>query len=219
MDRRTLGEARRLFAISANVAGRLAQYNGLQATTLYPPSHLAALLHSGPYGDYILSPARLDAAKRIDLLLAALAHSATGLRAVITGSGPERARLAARARQLGLAARVEFTGFVSDERLAELYAGCRAVFYAPVDEDYGFATVEAFGAARPVLTTTDAGGVLEFVRDGVSGLVTAPTATALGQALDALTPALAAQLGAANPARVADLTWQRVVDALLAEES
>src|SRR3712207_4180593 len=68
MDRRTLGEAKKLFAISRNVAHRLRRYNGLAATPLYPPSHLQPLLDPGPFEPFVLSVARLDAAKRIDLL-------------------------------------------------------------------------------------------------------------------------------------------------------
>ena len=61
-----------------------------------------------------------------------------------------------------------------DEDLLALYAGCRAVLYAPLDEDYGYVPVEAFLSQRPVITTGDAGGPLEFVEDGVDGLVRPP---------------------------------------------
>lgn len=216
LDRRTLGEAHRLFAISRNVAARLRRFNDLRATALYPPSHLAGRLRSGPFGDYVLSIARLDAAKRIDLLLEALAQSTTSLRAIIAGRGPEAERLGRLARQLGLGDRVQFPGFVSDAAAVALYAGCRAVFYAPVDEDYGLATIEAFGSGKPVLTTTDAGGVLEWVRDGESGLIAAPNAAAIAANLDLLGDTeLARRLGGDNPARVADVRWDRVVATLL----
>src|SRR3712207_2133817 len=85
LDRRGLGEAHRLLAISRNVAGRLRRFNGLHAVLLYPPSHLQPLLHEGPFEPFVLAVARLDRAKRIDLLLRALAHLPPGLRAVIVG--------------------------------------------------------------------------------------------------------------------------------------
>jgi glycosyltransferase involved in cell wall biosynthesis len=218
LDRRTLGEAHRLFAISRNVAARLKRFNELAATPLYPPSHLGERLHSGPFEDYILSISRLDAAKRIELLLHGLARSATPLRAIIAGRGPAQPQLERLARDLGLGDRVHFAGFVDDTTAIELYARCRAVFYAPVDEDYGLATVEAFAAAKPVLTTTDAGGVLEFVADGVSGIVTRPQPDALATAIDQLgDPDLAQRLGRANPQRVATIRWPDVVRTLLGE--
>lgn len=217
LDRRTLGEAHKLFAISRNVASRLRRFNELSATPLYPPSNLLERLRPGPFEDYILSLSRLDTAKRIDLLLDALARSAAPLRAVIAGRGPALAQLQRRAQALGLAGRVEFPGFVDDSAALDLFARCRAVYYAPVDEDYGLATIEAFAAAKPVLTATDAGGVLEFVQDGISGLIAAPNASALAAQLDRLAdPVFARQLGSGNPQRVAGISWPHVVHTLLA---
>jgi glycosyltransferase involved in cell wall biosynthesis len=174
MDRATLGEAQRLFAISRNVSARLRRFNGLDSQPLYPPSRYAGQLRAGPYGGYILSDARLDAAKRLDLLLHALAQARMPMRCIFISIGPERERLERLARELGLGERVQFCGYVPDAELIDLYAGARAVYYAPFDEDYGFTTVQALAAARPVLTTEDAGGVLEFVEDGVNGFVVAP---------------------------------------------
>lgn len=217
LDRRTLGEADKLFAISRNVAARLRRFNDLDAAPLYPPSHLMDRLQPGPFEDYILSISRLDAAKRIDLLLHALARSRSPLRVIIAGRGPEQAALQRLARDLNLGDRVHFAGFVEDTSALELFAHCRAVYYAPVDEDYGFATIEAFAAGKPVLTTTDAGGVLEFVMHGVSGYVAAPDPAALAAGIDELADAQVAQrLGAANPGRVASINWRHVVHTLLA---
>src|SRR2546423_8567699 len=216
MDRRTLGEAQRRYTISRNVGARLRRFTGLDSAPLYPPSRYAGRLRAGPYGDYILSDARLDAAKRLDLLLRALACTKTAVRCVFISVGPQRERLAALARDLGLGQRVQFRGYVSDEELIELYASARAVYYAPIDEDYGFTTVQALAAARPVVTTEDAGGVLEVVADGVNGFVVAPQPTAIAARLDALASdaGLAARLGAAGPPGVAAISWERVVEAL-----
>lgn len=217
MDRRTLGEAKKLFAISHNVARRLRRYNGLAATPLYPPSHLQPLLGPGPFEPFVLSVARLDAAKRIDLLLRALAIDAGGPRAVIVGRGPELPRLQRLAAELRLGDRVTFAGFLPDADVADLYRRCRAVFYAPVDEDYGFSTVEAFAAGKPVITTADAGGVLEFVEDGVSGLVAEARPEALAARLRHVgDEAMARQLGAGNSQRVVGITWDNAINHLLA---
>lgn len=219
MDRATLSEARGLHAISRNVAERLKRYTGLEARPLYPPSRYAGRLRAGPYGDYLLSDARLDAAKRLDLLLRALARTRHPVRCILTGAGAERERLERLAGDLGLAARVEFRGFVPDDELLALYAAARAVYYAPYDEDYGFTAVQALAAARPVVTADDAGGVLEFVSDNHTGLVAAATAEALAAKIDLLfdDQGLAARLGVAGPPRVAGITWDRVVTSLVDE--
>jgi glycosyltransferase involved in cell wall biosynthesis len=212
IDRQALGEAQRRYTISSNVTARLKRFNGLDSQALYPPSRYAGRLRAGSYGDYILSDARLDAAKRLDLLLRALAHTEEAQRCVFISTGPERKRLEQLAGELGLGERVQFRGYVPDAELIDLYACARAVYYAPFDEDYGFTTIQALAAARPVVTTSDAGGVLEFVQDGANGFVTAPEPAAIAARLDALAadPGLSARLGAAGPARVAGITWDNV---------
>jgi glycosyltransferase involved in cell wall biosynthesis len=217
IDRHTLDEAQRRYTISRNVGARLKRFGGLDSAALYPPSRYAGRLRAGPYGDYILSDARLDAAKRLDLLLRSLARTATPVRCIFMSAGPERERLEALARDLGLGERVQFRGYVSDSELIDLYAGARAVYYAPFDEDYGFTTIQALAAARPVLTTDDSGGVLEFVEDGANGLVVAPQPDTIAARLDQLVADadLAARLGAAGPPRVAGITWDRVVQELV----
>jgi glycosyltransferase involved in cell wall biosynthesis len=57
-------------------------------------------------------------------------------------------------------------GPITERQLIDLYAGALAVVFPPFDEDYGYVTLEAFLARKPVITTTDAGGPLEFVEDG-----------------------------------------------------
>jgi glycosyltransferase involved in cell wall biosynthesis len=139
-------------------------------------------------------------------------------RVVIAGAGAEREALERLAVTPGLAGRVTFTGYADDARVLELYANARAVFYAPVDEDYGFAAVEALMAARPVITTQDAGGVLEFIEDGVNGRVTAADPNEIAQALTLAfeNPSLCREWGRRGQERVADITWDTVVEKLTA---
>ncbi|MEZ5314278.1 MAG: glycosyltransferase family 4 protein [Thermoanaerobaculia bacterium] len=218
LDRRGLGEARARFAISDNCTQRLARYNGLDAETLYPPPKLGDRYRSGEPGDYVFSVGRLDPMKRFDHLLRAIAETRSGVRCVLAGEGPERARLLALAAELGISGRVEILGRIDDERLIELYSHALAVHYAPFDEDYGYVTVEAFQSGRPVLTSRDSGGVLEFVRDGENGFVTAPDAPReLAARIDRLAADrdLARTLGARGAARVAGVTWDAVIPRLL----
>jgi len=214
MDVRTLSEARRLYAISGNVGARLARFTGLAAETLHPPPQTTPLLQPGPYGDYVFTVGRLDAIKRFDQLVRALRHTKTPVRAVIAGTGEERDALQALAVKLGVLDRVELAGRVSDEQLVELYTSCLAVYYAPYDEDYGYVTVEAGKAAKPVLTLADSGGVLEFVDDGKTGYICPPdTPAALAARLDALYAdrATARALGEAAHERTTAIAWDPVI--------
>jgi glycosyltransferase involved in cell wall biosynthesis len=207
LDRVSLGEARKIFTTSSIVAGRLHDSVGLDAEVLAPPPAQLAF-RCDEYGDFVLSVNRLDRAKRIDLLLEAAAL-APDVRVVVAGDGPDRERLESLAN-----GRVEFVGRVSDDELADLYARCRAVYYAPVNEDYGLVPYEAFLSDKPVITTTDAGGPLDIVRDGETGRVVAPAREELARALT-FTEDEARTLGRAGHRLAKDVTWSRCVERLL----
>jgi glycosyltransferase involved in cell wall biosynthesis len=218
IDRRGLGECVALYANSANVAGRLKRSIGLEATPLHVPINLIGLSPAS-YDDYILSVSRLDRAKRVDLLLEALAIPGEPLQAVIAGDGPEATALRTQAARLGIDRRVKFVGRVSDSELVELYNHARAVYYSPVDEDFGLVTVEAFSAAKPVLTSVDAGGVLELVENGESGIVVEearPDLIADGLRTLMQDADLARKMGEKGRARVAEIRWDCVVERLIA---
>ncbi len=215
-DRVTLSEARKIFTTSSIVAGRLRDSVGLEAEVLAPPP--APLdFHCDGYEDFILSVNRLDRAKRIDLLIEAAAQ-APGLRVVIAGEGPDRDRLEKLARRRGLDGRATFTGRIGDAELADLYARCLGVYYAPVNEDYGLVPYEAFLSQKPVLTTTDAGGPLDIVRDRETGLVVAPTVEDLARACVWLREHAdeAKNLGRAGQEVARVVTWDSCIDRLLA---
>ena len=219
LDLRGLEENRALFANSRNTAARVTRYCGFEAQALYAPPKLYEDLHPGPYGDYLFYVGRLDRIKRIDLTLRALAHTRGGYKLKITGRGPQLEQLRRTVAELGLTQRVEFLGFVPDEEVVELYAGCFAVALTPHDEDYGFTTLEAFFAGKPVVTTADAGGVLEWVQDGDTGFVAPPEPEALARRIDELAGdrALCGRLGGAGRERVvAEVSWPRAIDALTA---
>jgi glycosyltransferase involved in cell wall biosynthesis len=115
--------------------------------------------------------------------------------------------------RLAIAGRVNLLGYVDDGELVRRYSNALGVVYVPYDEDYGYVTLQAFRAAKPVITSVDAGGVLEWVEDGVNGFVTDGSPAAIGAAIDQLAadPALAERLGKAGAERVADLSWDPVV--------
>ena len=215
LDRVALGEATRLFAISGNVAGRLERTTGLTAEVVLPPPQPLGFRCEG-YGDFVLSVNRLDRAKRIDLLIEAAALEPR-LRVVIVSDGPDRERLERLARERGLDGRVRFTGRVSAEQLADLYARCLATFYAPVDEDYGMGPYESLLSEKPVITTTDAGGPLDIVSDRATGLVVAPDPGEIARAAAWLREHVdqAAAFGRAGKAIAEEVTWDRAVDRLL----
>ena len=217
LDRKMLGECHRLFANARNTASRLKKYNGLDAEPLYHPPPFADRLRAGPYGDYVLFVGRLESIKRPDLAVRAMSHVDRPIRLVMVGDGTQRTRTETLAASLGVSDRIDFAGAVHEQGLIDLYAGALAVIYSPFDEDYGYVTLEAFLSRKPVVTTTDAGGPLEFVEDGTSGMVTDPSPEALASAVNRLAGdrAYAARLGDAGFERARLVTWDGVIEKLV----
>jgi glycosyltransferase involved in cell wall biosynthesis len=217
IDARGLGECVARFANSQNTANRLKHYNGLDAAPLYVPIHLEGL-EPRARDPYIFTVSRLDRTKRIDILINALARSSTAPPVVIAGDGPERRPLEQLASRMGVSDRVSFLGRISDHDLVHHYNHCAAVYYGPIDEDFGLATVEAFTAGKPVITVPDAGGVLELVRHDQTGLV------AESSQPESVAPLL--ERAVRDPDRVKEyglhgkkiadtITWDNVVERLL----
>jgi len=122
--------------------------------------------------------------------------------------------------QFGLAQRVRFLGSVPEEEKIRLYAESRGVIFVPVDEDYGYVTLEAMLSAKPVLTCTDSGGPLEFLIHGETGLVVEPSPDAVAEGLDRLWAdnGRACRWGQTGRRRYDDLniSWENVVRCLVA---
>lgn len=217
LDTAMLGECRRIFANARNTAGRLSKYNGLEAAPLYHPPQLASRLVPGPYGDYVLSVGRIESVKRVDLIIQAMARVDPGTRLVIAGDGTQRANAERAAELAGVASRVTFLGSVGDDELLALYAGALAVVYPPFDEDFGYVTLEAFLARKPVVTCRDSGGPNEFVIDGVNGFVREPAPEPLADAINRLAAdrAQAAAMGDAGHAAASRITWDGVIEKLV----
>jgi glycosyltransferase involved in cell wall biosynthesis len=207
----------RLLTISERVKARLARWNKVDAEVLHPPPPQRDYRCDG-YGDYLFFASRLTPLKRIDLVLRALAvPSAAAIRCVIGGDGEDRPRLTQLARDLGLEARVTFTGRLDDAGLLDHLARCRAVVFPPADEDYGFVTVEAFASGKAVVTCSDSGGPLEFIRHGENGLVVDPTPERLGDAFASVAAdaGLAERMGGRARETVAQMTWPAAVKRLV----
>lgn len=207
----------RLLAQSRTIQARLQRFGGIPSEVLYPPPPERPYRTDG-YGDYVFAVSRLHALKRLDLLVEAAALMRDrSLRIRIAGEGEERARLEERIGALGLRDRVFLLGPVSDGELIDHYARCRAVYFAPWNEDYGFVTLEAFRSGKAVITTPDSGGPSELVEHEASGLVAAPTAEGIAGALDRLAAdrSLAERLGESARVSAARFTWAATVESLL----
>lgn len=219
LDTQALKEARRVFTISENVRNRCLKYNGIEAEVLYPPLDNPQEYYCQDYGDYLLSVSRLEEDKRVDLLLKALSKTPSSIKAFIVGTGTQKPKLMALMDKLGLADRVTFLDFISREKLLKLYAGCFAVCFCPLDEDYGYVTMEAFQSKKPIITAADSGGVLEFVTQGENGFICRPGPKAIANRIELLYKdrKLCRKLGERGYGDIQHITWENTIRQLLSE--
>ena len=145
---------------SRTTQGRIRSYFGRESRIVYPPV-ATERFQPGEVGPDYLVLSELVSHKQIDL--AVEAFNRLGLPLVIAGDGPARRQLERIAGPT-----VRFTGRVSDEEAARLLSSCRALVVT-AREEFGIVAVEAQAAGRPVLARA-AGGLLENVVDGVTGL-------------------------------------------------
>jgi glycosyltransferase involved in cell wall biosynthesis len=108
-----------------------------------------------------------------------------GVRALIAGDGPERARLESLSRELGVASAVEFLGATPHERMPELFASAQVAVIPSLMEATSVAALEAMACGLPVVAS-DVGGLPEIVDGGVGALVPPGDPSALAEAIVAL---------------------------------
>ena len=221
-DRALIPEARAVFTNSQNVSQRLKRFCGLNSTPLYHPPHQPDAFYCGEAELYFFFPSRINASKRQLLAIQALAHADENTRLVICGESEDDAYFQSLEREvsnLGLEKRVTFLGRVSEEEKLRLYANCLGVLYPPVDEDYGYVTLEGMLASKPIITCTDSGGPLEFVTPDHTGIIAAPEPAEVGSTMRRLSEDRdgAAAMGRAGRDSYLErnITWEAVVEALL----
>jgi glycosyltransferase involved in cell wall biosynthesis len=165
--------------------------------------------------DYVLTVGSLDLRKGQDVLLRALASVDDANLVLVGPDGWRAGTIRALAEQLGVAHRVEFAGHVSDERLAELYAGAAVVCVPSRAEGFGLPVLEAMAAGVPVVAS-DLPATREVGGDDVA-FVPADDPEALATALGNLLAdeGRRAVLGASGRHRAAAHTWEAVARATI----
>lgn len=168
----------------------------------------------------VVCAARLEREKDIASLVDAMGRVTAALpaaRCVIAGDGSQRAALEARIQAQGLRGAVRLLGFRPDA--LSLIAAADVFALPSLAEPFGLAILEAMALARPVVATA-AGGPLEIVVDGETGLLVPPAAPdALAAALESLLrdPAACRRLGRNGWSRYRErFTADRMAQATLA---
>jgi len=160
-DRQASKRVDKFIANSGFVASRIKKYYKKDAHVIYPPVDVSFFDNNEKPGDYFLMVGRLISYKKFDLGIRAF--NKLGLPLKIVGSGPELKKL----KKIS-ADNIEFLGELRGEDVKKVYAGSRALIF-PQEEDFGLVSVESMAAGRPIIAFK-AGGALEIIKEGVSGV-------------------------------------------------
>ncbi len=141
-------------ANSRNVAERIKQYYGREASVVHPPVDWHAFEASECDEGFYLMVTAFAPYKRVDLAIQAANTLNRPLK--IIGRGQQEQQLKRQAGPM-----VEFVGWKTDEGVREYYRKCKALLF-PGEEDFGIVPLEAMACGKPVIAYGK-GGVLETV--------------------------------------------------------
>lgn len=183
-------------------------HNGVDVDLFSPPAR-------GPGGEEVnvLSVARLIPRKGHRFLLAAIAalrRDGVPVRLTLAGQGDAEPSLRRLAAELGISDAVSFLGFVSRDRIADVYRAAHVFVLPSENEGMSIALLEAMASSLPVVVTF-VGGTAELVEDGANGFVVpfgepAALAAAIGQL--AAAPETRARMARANRLRARGFSWR-----------
>jgi len=184
-DKRAVSQVDKIVTNSENVRTRIKRYYGRESEVVYPPVTTSRYYSKG-YGDFWLSVNRLYPEKRVDLQIEAF-RRLNDEKLIIAGGFSARDKSLQRYHKqfADLPHNVEIIGRITEKELLELYATCKGVLYTPIDEDFGLVPVEAQASGKAVVGV-DEGGLRETVLNGETGLLVAPTAQSIGNAVESI---------------------------------
>jgi phosphatidylinositol alpha-1,6-mannosyltransferase len=188
--RTSLSQCRGIVSVSALTRDRLVGWSHYAGPTFVLPN----AVHLEDYGvrakrpdlvaryhlegkRVLLTVGRLDAAERskgFDEVLEVLPELPDDVVYVIAGGGNDAPRLQLRAKELGVATRVVFTGLFADEEKSDLYNLADAYVMPSRGEGFGFVFLEAMACGVPAIGSKLDGG-REALLDGKLGLLVDPT--------------------------------------------
>ncbi len=221
-DYLALGESRRVFAASVFGAEHIKAHYGYDAEVLYTPVDTALPLGGTLFNGELVCLGGLSRWRRQHLLVEALRHTKTDVRIRFCCLQPGieyESEVFSVAR--GLESRITFDDVrLSSSRKSLVFGSCLAVAHVPKDAaGIEAAVLEAAFYGKPLITTSDSGGVLELVENGITGIVSEPEPVRLAQHMDTLfrTSMDLRGMGENTRRRVRELSppWLDAIDRLL----
>ena len=176
--RRTFGRAESVTTPTRRAADFLERYTGLRgvhAISCGIDAHNYFPNWQPRTENRIIFVGRVTGEKQIDVLLRAvtLLPAELDVKVEIVGGGDQKRNLEHLASELGIADRVTFTGYVTDEELREAYHRASVLAMPSIAELQSIVTMEAMASALPVVAA-NAMALPHLVHDGENGYLFAP---------------------------------------------
>lgn len=220
-DNNAFSECRKIYSNSHNVSRRLKKFNDYYSTPLYHPPKNAEQFYCHHSQSYFFFPSRLTKIKRQELVLNAIAKTHHEVKVIFAGSaddGRYDQQLKEMSEKLGISHRAIFLNRISEKEKLKYYAECLGVIYPPLDEDYGYVTLEGMLSSKPVISCSDSGGPLEFLIHQETGIIAQSTPEALAEAMDQLwdnrNQSLIMGKNAREHYESMNITWSNVIEKL-----
>jgi glycosyltransferase involved in cell wall biosynthesis len=178
-----IGRMDLIIANSQNVQKRIKTHLGLDSVVVNPPIDTQRFEWISQ-GDYYLSTARLEPAKRVDMIIEAFKQMPQK-KLIVASGGSEFEALKLQAADFD---NITLTNWTSDEQLHGLVGSCIATIYIPVDEDFGMSPLESMAAGKPCIGVAE-GGLLETMLPEQNGwFIDAANPASIKAAVSAATP-------------------------------
>lgn len=191
-------------------------WQNIEFDVIYP-APLITEFQKPQQGEFVFLPGRLHRWKRVDLVIKAMKYIRSDVKLLLAGVGEDAKQLEIMVQNLGLEGRVQFLGKVSEKQLLDLYSRSIVVPFVPINEDFGYITIEAFKSKKPVITCVDSGEPARIVKDSENGFVVAPDPKEIADKIEYCInhPEEAERMGENGYHSVCDITWDNVVSRLL----
>ena len=207
-DQENVKSVDKIVAIAGNVRERVRRTYGRDSVIAYPPVDISRFRYRRT-GDFYLSSARLTPDKRVDVIVSAFQEMPEA-RLIVAGGGSDLEKI----RKMAVGhPNIEVLGWVSEQKLMELYSDCIATIAASLHEDFGLVATESMAAGKPAIAPGDK-GFAETVVDKKTGLLIDPSKENIIAAVKYLTPEKAKEMRSDCERRAQDFSEEKYLSGL-----